>query len=53
MLREEVEVFATDNTNIGNVDHSKLKIRLEDDIPCQATYNPLPRIKTFCRRSTE
>ena len=42
MLREESEVFGTDDTDIGNVDHSKMKIRLKDDIPCQATYNSLP-----------
>ena len=42
MLREESEVFATDDTDIGNVDHNKMKIRLKDDIPCQATYNSLP-----------
>ena len=43
MLRDESEVFATDDTDIGNVDHSKMKIRLKDDISCQATYNSLPR----------
>ena len=42
-LREESEVFATDDTDIGNVDHDKMKIRLKDDIPCQTTYNSLPR----------
>ena len=42
MLREEYEVFATDDTDIGNVDHNKMKIRLKDDIPFQATYNSLP-----------
>ena len=39
MLREESEVFAIDDTDIGNAEHSKMKIRLKDDIPCQATYN--------------
>ena len=43
MLREESEVFATDGTDIGNVDHNKMKIRLKDDIPCQTTYNSPPR----------
>ena len=43
MLREESEVFAIDETDIGNVEHSKMKIRLKDDIPCQTTYNSLPR----------
>ena len=33
MLREESEVFAIDETNIGNVEHNKMKIRLKDDIP--------------------
>ena len=42
ILREESEVFATDDTDIGTVDHNKLKIKLKDDIPCQATYNSLP-----------
>ena len=41
-LREESEVFATDDTDIDNFDHNKMKIRLKDDIPCQATYNSLP-----------
>ena len=40
MLIEESEVFPTDDTDI---DHNKMKIRLKDDIPCQATYNSLPR----------
>ena len=43
MLIEESEVFSTDDTDIGNVDHNKMKIRLKDDIPCQATCNSLPR----------
>ena len=43
MLREESEVFATDDTDIDNVDHNKMNIRLKDDIPCQATYNSIPR----------
>ena len=38
MLREDSEVFATDETDISNVDHNKMKIWLKDDIPCQATY---------------
>ena len=42
MLTEESEVFAKDDTDIGNVEHKKMKIRLKDDIPCQATYNSLP-----------
>ena len=60
MLREESEVFATDDTNIGNVDHNKMKVSLKDNIPCQAAYNSLPRplyqelrIKTLCGISTE
>ena len=40
MLIEESEVFPTDDTD---TDHNKMKIRLKDDIPCQATYNSLPR----------
>ena len=43
MLREESEVFATDDTDIGIVDHNKIKIRLKDNIPCQAACNSLPR----------
>ena len=43
MLRDESEAFATDDTDIGNVDHSKMKRRLKDYIPCQATYNSLLR----------
>ena len=39
MLIEESEVFPTDDTDI---DHNKMKIRLKDDIPCQATFNSLP-----------
>ena len=39
MEREEFEVFATDDTDIGNVNHNKMKIKLKDGIPCQATYN--------------
>ena len=39
MLREKSEVFAIDETDIGNVEHNMMKIRLKDDIPCQATYN--------------
>ena len=42
-LREKSEVFATDDTDIGNVDPDKMKIRLKDGIPCQATCNSLPR----------
>ena len=42
MLREESEVLATDDTDIGNIYHNKMKIRLKDNIPCQATYNSLP-----------
>ena len=42
MLREEFEVFATGDTDTGNVDHNKMKIRLKDDIPCQATYISIP-----------
>ena len=42
MLREESEVFAIDETDVGNVEHNKMKIRLKDDIPCQAIYNSLP-----------
>ena len=41
-LREELEVFATDDSDIGNVDHNKIKIRLKGDTLCQATYNSLP-----------
>ena len=43
MLREEFEVFATDDTDIGNIDHNKMKIKLKDRIPFQVTYNSLPR----------
>ena len=42
MLREEFEVFAIDDTDIGNVDYSNMKIRLKDDILCQALYNSIP-----------
>ena len=42
MVREEFEVFATDDTDAGNVDHNNMKIRLKDDILCQATYNSIP-----------
>ena len=42
MLREEPEVFATEGTDVSNVDHNKMKIRLKYDTPCQATYNSLP-----------
>ena len=44
MLREESEVFATDDTDISNVEHNKMKIRLKDDIPCQTEYNSLPHL---------
>ena len=44
MLREKFEVFTTDDTDIGNVDHNKMKIKLKYDIPCQATYNSIPRL---------
>ena len=56
MLREEFEVFATDDTDIGNVDYNKMKIKLKDDIPCQATYNiphPFYQDTRQCGRSTE
>ena len=43
MLREESVVFAIDETDIGSVENNKMKIRLKDNIPCQATYNSLPR----------
>ena len=42
MLRVESKIFATNDTDTGNVDHNKLKIRLKDDIPCQTTYNSSP-----------
>ena len=41
MLREEFEVFATDDTDIDNVGHNT-KRRLKDDIPYQVTYNSIP-----------
>ena len=37
--REESEVFVIGETDIDNVEHNKMKIRLKDGIPCQATYN--------------
>ena len=43
MLKQESEVFAIDETDIHNVEHNKMKIRLKDDITCQAIYNSLPR----------
>ena len=43
MLKQESEVFAIDETDISNVEHNKMKIRLKDDITCQAIYNSLPR----------
>ena len=43
MLREESVVFAIDETDIGSVENNKVKIRLKDNIPYQATYNSLPR----------
>ena len=36
-------MFATDDSDIGNVDHNKIKIWLKGDTLCQATYNSLPR----------
>ena len=41
MLREEFEVFATDDTDIDNVGHN-MKRRLKDDIPYQVIYNSIP-----------
>ena len=41
MLREEFEVFATDDTDIDNVGHNT-KRRLKGDIPYQVTYNSIP-----------
>ena len=43
MLREEFEVLATDDTDIRNVDNSKMKIWLKDDISCKATYHSVLR----------
>ena len=43
MLKRQLEVFATDDTDIGNVYHNKMTIRLKDNIPCEATYNSIPR----------
>ena len=43
MLRDESVVFAIDETDIGSVEHNKIKIRSKHNIPYQATYSSLPR----------
>lgn len=39
MLREECDVFAADDDNIGNADIVSMKVKVKDDIPCHATHN--------------
>ena len=36
-LREESDVFAADDDDIGNADTVKLQIKVKDIIPCQVT----------------
>ena len=59
MLWEEFEVFAKNDTDIGNVNHKKLKIGIKYNIPYQAASNSISRPVYqelnyyLCPRSTE
>ena len=43
MLREESEVFAVNNTDVGNVDSVKMHINLKDQIPVHENYHAIPK----------
>ena len=42
-LREESDVFAADDDDIGNADTVKLQIKVKDIIPCQVTDKSIPQ----------
>ena len=43
MLKDEYKVCAADEEDVGDVRNNIMKIKLIDDIPCQATYNSISR----------
>ena len=41
MLKDEYNVCAADEEDVGDARNNTMKIKLIDDIPCQATYNSI------------
>ena len=43
LIREKALSFSTEDGDIGNILHTKMKIKLRDDVPVQRNYNGVPR----------